>query len=526
MTATPKHLRCEPAPPGTECVRLTRLESSIYAAVLALLVGFSVPWFIWNPMNGDTAFFVYSGSRMLDGATLYRDIVEPNAPPPYLFAVASTALGRLLHLTPETAFVLCVTVLICLSIYRCHRILDRFYPTIPYAAPILTIAIACCLLPYVKDSFGEREHLLCVLILPWLLASTDDLEFRSKRERIADGMMASVGISMKPYFIALYAVVQLVNFVMPRRRFRILQGDSLTIAITQAASALVTLVFFSNYVFMVRMALATYHSFRRDLPSICLHPTFLFFVIMAIICLGNQSRGYFLRLRNGLLMAGVVMMGLLVYQREGFAYHYYPLGVFGWLIATTLMLDRLWTASPLKRRVVALLFVTTVTGVGAYYGMLPLSMPKQTGPLVALVRQEAEGKPILVLSTSLWASSPLINYTHTSSSWRFRSLWTLGGFYSGKPLPGAPRPYRSRADMDEYERYLLESLIEDTRLHPPQLIIVEVAAEKQGFRSGDFDYLDYFLHDDQFAQFFSGYEAFAEVPNYRVYRRRLRARNM
>jgi len=40
------------------------------------------------------------------------------------------------------------------------------------------------------------------------------------------------------------------------------------------------------------------------------------------------------------------------------------------------------------------------------------------------------------------------------------------------------------------------------------------------FRDGDFDYLDYFLRDPRFAQFFSQYEKFAVITRYTLYRRR------
>lgn len=74
--------------------------------------------------------------------------------------------------------------------------------------------------------------------------------------------------------------------------------------------------------------------------------------------------------------------------------------------------------------------------------------------------------------------------------------------------------------MDVYERYLVDSLNQDVGLHPPQLIIVETGDNKEGFHHGDFDYLDYFMHDPRFAQFFSKYEQLAVITRYTLYRRR------
>ena len=167
-----------------------------------LLAVFYVPWLFLNPINGDTGFFAYSGSLMLNGARLYRDIVEPNAPTPYLFGALSAALGRTVGLAPAPAFLLIFTIVVVVVIYRTSRILNRLLAGRPYAAALLTVLVTFCLFPYVKDSFGEREHILTCMILPWLFASSSDSEVRSRREQVVDGLMAGIGISMKPYFIA------------------------------------------------------------------------------------------------------------------------------------------------------------------------------------------------------------------------------------------------------------------------------------------------------------------------------------
>jgi hypothetical protein len=74
--------------------------------------------------------------------------------------------------------------------------------------------------------------------------------------------------------------------------------------------------------------------------------------------------------------------------------------------------------------------------------------------------------------------------------------------------------------LDVYERYLVDSLNQDVDVHPPQLIIVETGDQKEGFRNGYFDYLDYFLRDARFAQFFSQSEKLAVITRYTLYRRR------
>jgi hypothetical protein len=501
--------------------RLSVQRDSIpYWIAAGLLVVFFVPWLFLNPINGDTGFFAYSGNLLLSGARLYRDIVDPNAPPPYLFGAVCAALGRTVGLTPEPAFLLTLTLIILFVIYRANRILSRLFPDQPIAAPLLTVLVTYCLLPYVKDMFGEREHILTCMIMPWLFASSSDSEIRSRREQITDGLMAGIGISMKPYFIAVYCTVQLMNLLSSRRRVQVFRLDNIAIAAVAAATALSTIAFFPGYLFTVRMALATYHNYQQSLLQVCLNGTLLLLSAATILSVSSDSQRPLSKLRNLILAVGWSMALVMLYQREGYAYHYYPIGVMAILGLATLFLDGARAAGHNTQRYLAYALIAAVVALGITQGTQTREMPKMTGPLLPLVKREARGKPVLVLATSLWVSSPLINYSGASLAWRFPNMWTLGGFYPQKPAADNPHPYRSRQEMDVYERYLVDSLNQDVDLHPPQLIVVETGDQKEGFRNGDFDYLDYFLRDPRFAQFFSKYEKLAEITRYTLYRRR------
>jgi hypothetical protein len=423
-------------------------------------------------------------------------------------------------LAPEPAFLLTFTLIILFVIYRTNRILNRLFPDQPIAAPLLTVMLTYCLLPYVKDMFGEREHILTCMILPWLFASSADSEIRSRRGQIVDGLIAGIGISMKPYFIAVYCMVQLMNLVSSRRRAQVFRLDNIVIAAVEVAAALSTIVFFSSYAFIVRMALATYHNYQQSLLQVCLNGTLLLLIAATILSVGSDSHRPLSKLRNLILAAGWSMTFVMLYQREGYAYHYYPIGVMAILALTTLFLDGAMAVGRDAQRNLAYALIAVAVALGIAQGTQTREMPKMTGPLLPVVKREARGKPVLVLATSLWVSSPLINYSGASLAWRFPNMWTLGGFYPEKPAADNPHPYRSRQEMDVYERYLIDSLNQDVALHPPQLIVVETGDQKEGFPNGDFDYLDYFLRDPRFAEFFSKYEKLAVITRYTLYRRR------
>lgn len=497
---------------------LLRRESIPYWIAAALLVLFSVPWLFLNPINGDTGFFAHAGGLMLDGARLYRDIVEPNAPPPYLFSAVCAALGRMVGLAPEPAFLLIFALIIVFVICRTARILSRIFPDQPSTAPLLTVIVAYSLLPYVNYMFGEREHILACMILPWLFASSSDSEVRSRSGQVVDGLMAGIGISMKPYFIAVYLTVQVMNLLVRRRRAQIFRLDNILIALVEAAVAVSTIALFPDYLFVVRMALAD-HNYRQSLLSLCLDPTLLLLIGATALSVTSDSQPPLAKVRNLILAIGWSTAFIMFYQREGYPYHYYPSGVMALLSLATLFLDGMRAAARNTQRYLAYALIALVVSLGIAQGTQRREIPRSIGPLLPVVKREARGKPVLVFSTSLWVSSPLMSYSGVSMAWRFPLLWTMRGLYPQKPAADDPHRYRSRQEMDVYERYLLDSLNQDVDLHPPQLIVVETG-DPNDFGEIDYNYLDYFLRDPRFAQFFSKYEKLAVITRYTLYRRR------
>ncbi len=280
-----------------------------------------------------------------------------------------------------------------------------------------------------------------------------------------------------------------------------------------------TLVFFPGYLFIVRMALA-HLNFRQSILQLCLNGTLLLLIAATILSVSSDSQPPLSKMRNLILAVGWSMVLVMFYQREGYPYHYYPIGVMAILALTTLFLDGVRAAGRNTQRYLGYALITAVVALGIVQGTQTFPMPRRTGPLLPVVKREARGKPVLVFSTSLWVSSPLIDYAGASLAWRFPLLWTLAGLYPQKPAADNPHPYRSRQEMDVYERYLVDSLNQDVDLHPPQLIIVETGDSKDAFGEIDYDYLDYFLHDPRFAQFFSKYEKLAVITRYTLYRRR------
>jgi len=65
--------------------------TSRHVGVLALLFVGAIAWRTQTPLAHDAAWFLVAAGRILDGAVLYRDIIEVN-PPLGIFAALPIAL--------------------------------------------------------------------------------------------------------------------------------------------------------------------------------------------------------------------------------------------------------------------------------------------------------------------------------------------------------------------------------------------------------------------------------------------------
>ena len=81
------------------------LSSRVFWVFLWACLAVSTAVFsVKRPLNGDVAWYLYVGNRILDGATLYRDVNDPNPPIVSWFHVPFCFLFRLFRIPPGPAF--------------------------------------------------------------------------------------------------------------------------------------------------------------------------------------------------------------------------------------------------------------------------------------------------------------------------------------------------------------------------------------------------------------------------------------
>jgi hypothetical protein len=147
---------------------------------------------------------------MLRGARPYVDLVEANPPLILWLNTIPVTIAHLFAVSSGTVFNAMVLGLAVVSVWWCAILLKEIFPEASRLRHAMVLLLLFALLPLSREDFGEREHLLLILVLPYVLLTVrwigDDEP--APRGSLLAGLAAGVGIALKPYFIALWIALE------------------------------------------------------------------------------------------------------------------------------------------------------------------------------------------------------------------------------------------------------------------------------------------------------------------------------
>ena len=491
-----------------------------------------------HAFNYDVAFILHAAEQMLDGQTLYRDVIDENPPMIFWLSTLPVAAARALGVSSILAFNLMTLLLVAGLCWLSLRVLRHGWPesTSSYRLAIV-LCLAALAVCFAGFDYGQRPNLFFVLVAPYLFAAAAVARGRPLPARLGCvvGILAGLGFAFKPHYALLFLVVEF--WLLRRRRAsRVwLRPETLTIVAVQLLAAAALLIFASGYFDVVEMALAVYSSYGAfGSPLLLVKAATAQIALAAGLYWLIRSTPADRELRAVWLVAALALLAVAFLQGKGWSYHYYPASAAALLLMAIVALGLSEReedlanllrprASSLPNLAMLLVgaYATVVMGVASLAAWGPGSPPRSVlTELVRVVQSNAWRQPIYLMSTSVTPAFPLVNLSGARWSSRFCCLWLLPGFYSAEERATRPFPYHSREDMSELERYLVNAVVADLEAAPPALLIVDVSPQKQAFRTSAFEFLSYFRRDPRFAAIFSEYSELSPVGSYRVFRRR------
>jgi hypothetical protein len=481
------------------------------------------------PLNHDVGWLLLGARRLLDDGQLsadrFLDVTPPLAVGLYALPVAAS---RALCVSEIAAFRIFVILLAAGALALCQQALSRLLADEP---PGLTRAWLVCvgilLLPLAGYDFGQREHLIALLLLPYLAdaaARARDLALPRAAE-IGIGAAAGLAIGMKPQYALVVLAAEAVVWHARGRRKPLLGRDLVALAGAVLLSALFTLWLAPDYLRvalpLLRETYGAYHSPRWELLRWFDLPLGSLMLLIAY----RLARGSPLRALAAVLVAAA-LAAYAAYLAAGASwdYHRVPFGVFA---SATLALPLLRL---LSRGAFPLVLAGAVAAASLLVAPLDLRTPRPaqtdwagwsqgaaTVEILRLVEQEGAVHSIFLFSTSLAPAFPAVNHAGVEWASRYSCLWLLPAVVRGKADPTASAARRER--LDAIERRLLASVREDLARGRPELVLVPLAPQHQALGGIDLDLLAFFQRDPGFAELWSGYARRQDTPHFQVYAR-------
>jgi hypothetical protein len=509
------------------------LRSALRLLPALLPVLLFVPFVLAPPINHDVAAVLAFSERWLAGEHLYSDLIDVNPPLIYVLNLIPAAIAAATGLDAVIALQACLVAFGLFVWWLALRVRDRAAEG-PAERAFLDVLPGLFVFAAGYD-FGQREWLMAVAALPYLLAAARRERGERPPLRITIAIVAAIGFSLKPHFLGIPALTEIFVMLGCLRRgatMRAVLRDPVpwTMAAVWAAYLLSLPLLFPDYLnVVVPLVLGYYLDTGEETVWLVLLVRRMLTILLLLAPLAGIALWPGLRVGRGLprllCLAALGALASAMAQHKGWSYHIVPIELFtcglGGVLAAR-WLDGLGAA---RSRAGAIRIAAGLGGLFALYAIAVGEAPwKELGydtssavELTALLQQDAEGERVLVFSPGIAPIFPALNYAHARLTLRTMNLWLLDGAYR-TCLPNGKR-YREVWEMGRPEFFLYHTVAEDFARNPPAAVVVDHLSGIPGCAE-PFDVITYFSRHPLFAEVWSHYRLSGRAGGFSIYTRK------
>jgi hypothetical protein len=468
-------------------------------------------------MHHDVAYYVNAVERLLDGARLYRDLIDVNVPTIYGVMALPVWLSRRLGIAPTLGFDLFVLLLAVVSTWAVYRAARRVIPDAGILPDILAGFLLIAFLVTPSFNFGQREHIAAMALAPYAICRAGMRPFLPEVGfRAVIGVAAGIGVALKPHF-ALIALGMEAALLLRRGWKEWRPGlESILLVLAAGSCAAATLVFFPEYhERILPLAHAVYGGWETPLRAIVQPGQFA--------CIAVSVMAVFLALRlhprigdiTSVLVGGAAGgYASFLLQSKGWYYQFLPTLIFfsaAFALALAGRALRGGNNARSSRILIAAAALFTGLALAGFISDLIDDYRSDAATrglfasTVRTLRQYASDRPALFISIYVDYTFPGVNYAGAAYPYRWHHLLPLPGLYRNF-VPGPDgRLFHTPEEMNAIERDFFESFIDDALKFPPRIVLVDRRSSRRPGLSPDLDLFVYFCQSRRFGDLMRGY---------------------
>jgi hypothetical protein len=476
--------------------------------------------------NWDVSCLMNLMQRLLDGDKYYYDVFECNLPMAcyiYFIPVLFSKLFLLNHIISLRIYVFCIAAL---SLFLCHLLMNELFDNKDRTLHMLLLCIltfAFVLLP--AEQFGQREHIMIMLIMPYLFLCSIRLTNKKTPNiyfAILIGLLAGIGFSIKPFFLFTLILIELYMLFTKRNFFAWLRAETLTIICVLIASIIAIFVFTPEYIFKIFPLAIDFAPATHAAPwtyTLTQMPV-IFWLIALGMFLTIKTQLRYVKFGNILTIASIGLMLSYLIQDAYWYYHILPALTLTILLLTliayelsTSSLNTKWFNFGLNAFIIILLFLCPITYTVLHITSYINPETNEPGRILLLaqpIKKIAKGKYIYIFGKY---SFPLIDYSQTKIKTRFADFRPLFNIIQKEPTANKTEKIK----LNQEKQYIINSVIMDLQRSNPKLILFDTLKEKNLFAGQNFDYLKFFVQDARFRTIMKHYKYLKTIANTAFY---------
>jgi hypothetical protein len=331
---------------------------------------YTLSWHLQNTLllNSDVSWLMLAARRMLAGGTYTQDFFEINPPMILYIYTPAVWIAKIFSLSADIALRVYVYLLASLSLCCCWRLVKIGMPDTNGMREILLTALAIIFLCVPLSEFGQREHVLMIFILPYLLLIANRLQDKTSGSAIfylLIGCMAGCGFVIKPYFLMPLLFLEIYLMRFQRKWFAWFRPEVMGIAIIFLLAANIIFIVHRDYITQVVPLVSRfyYQKYGLSLETVTENPQAVFAYGALVFYLLSHKSNPYKALSTVLAIAVLGFLASSFLQQTAWYYHSLPFFSLSILLCTTLFGFWAQIAVSFRENIFAGLFAASVFGL-------------------------------------------------------------------------------------------------------------------------------------------------------------------
>ena len=343
-------------------LRMTNLGQILF---LTWIIGIYIfAWIIQDKLflSYDVSQLLHAAKLLLAGGTYVNDFFNPNPPLiSYLYA-PPIIISQLLNIKIIIPFRIYIFFLVTLSASLCYLQLSQLLSkqNLFFTRAFLITFLFMTLIFPLHD-IGQREHLLVILTMPYLLLVSNRLSNHepNKKEAACIGFLAILGFAIKPQFLLTPLLVELYYALSKKNIFSWIRTETLVMLALLSIYGLVMFIFYHDFIFTILPYLfrVYYKSISDPWSHLFLNPDALFCWVPFLFAFLLYKNNSLKQLQSVLLLALGGFLFAYYAQRTTFSYHLLPA-----MIISTLLLVMQFFSFVINQKITARGYILVLSG--------------------------------------------------------------------------------------------------------------------------------------------------------------------